>query len=207
VLRKKGKPIPPLPSTSQPPTPSAGDIHPPRKDLVKEIPRAEFSVWIGNLSYKSDVKGLRGWLVRGDKRITDKEITRIHLPLNADEQSKGFAYVDFLTKEGMETVISRNEETFDGRNLLIKDAKNFSGRPQEKKVRYQVKATSNETVVERAGGRMAVKEKGGEDEIKARPEGSSEISDVKTEKKKGGWQKKKEANAKHKRNRSNVVEV
>jgi hypothetical protein len=95
--QKKGKPIPPLPSTSQPPPPSAGDIHPSRKDLVKEIPRAEFSVWIGNLSYKSDVKGLRGWLVRGDKRITDKEITRIHLPLNADEQSKGYCLWDELT--------------------------------------------------------------------------------------------------------------
>jgi hypothetical protein len=107
----------------------------------------------------------------------------------------------------MEKVISRSEEAFDGRNLLIKDAKNFSGRPQEKKVRYQVKAPSNEAVVERAGGRMAVTEKVGESEIKARPEASSEIGDVKTEKKKGGWQKKKEANAKHKRNRSNVVEV
>jgi hypothetical protein len=94
--QKKGKSIPPLPSTSQPPASTTGDIHPSRKDLVKDIPRAEFSVWIGNLSYKSDVKGLRGWLVRGDKRITDKEITRIHLPLNADEQSKGYDLDDEL---------------------------------------------------------------------------------------------------------------
>jgi hypothetical protein len=94
-LQKKGKPIPKLPSTSRPPTeltpattnPDA--IHPDRQKLVKEIPHAEWSVWIGNLSYKSDVKGLRGWLVRGDKRVTDKDITRINLPLNADGQSKG----------------------------------------------------------------------------------------------------------------------
>jgi hypothetical protein len=98
-LQKKGKPVPKLPSTSQPPTSltptsTAADdtTHPDRKKLVKEIPQAEFSVWIGNLSYKSDVKGLRGWLVRGDKRITDKHITRMNLPLNADGQSKG--YVD-----------------------------------------------------------------------------------------------------------------
>lgn len=90
-LQKKGKPVPALPSTSQPPPSDVVDsVHPDRKNLVKEIPRAEYSVWIGNLSYKSDVKALRGWLVRGDKRITDKEITRMHLPLNANEQSKGY---------------------------------------------------------------------------------------------------------------------
>jgi hypothetical protein len=93
-LQKKGKPVPKLPSTSLPPTTlvaaaNTDTTHPDRQKLVKEIPRAEWSVWIGNLSYKSDVKGLRGWLVRGDKRVTDKDITRINLPLNADGQSKG----------------------------------------------------------------------------------------------------------------------
>jgi hypothetical protein len=102
-LQKKGKPIPRLPSTSQPPpstsavldTTDAGDAdttHPDRKKLVREIPRAEFSVWIGNLSYRSDVKGLRGWLVRGEKRVRDKDITRMNLPLNAQEQSKGYSF-------------------------------------------------------------------------------------------------------------------
>jgi len=38
----------------------------------------------------------------------------------------------------MEKVVSRSEEKLDGRNLLIKDAKNFTGRPAEKKQRYQV---------------------------------------------------------------------
>ena len=89
-LQKKGKPVPPLPSTSQPPPSTIDTTHPSRKPLVKkEPPRAEFSVWIGNLSYKSDVKALRGWLVRGEKRVTDKDITRIHLPLNAEGKSKG----------------------------------------------------------------------------------------------------------------------
>ena len=96
-LQKKGKPIPPLPSTSQPPTtltttPATPDdtTHPSRRNLVKEIPRAEFSVWIGNLSYQSDVKALRDWLVRGDKRVKDKDITRLNLPLNAQGLSKGY---------------------------------------------------------------------------------------------------------------------
>jgi hypothetical protein len=49
--------------------------------------------------------------------------------------------VDLLTQEAMEKVISRSEENFDGRNLLIKNGKSFEGRPAEKKQRYQVKLT------------------------------------------------------------------
>jgi hypothetical protein len=49
--------------------------------------------------------------------------------------------VDFLTQEAMDRVISRSEENFDGRNLLIKNGKSFEGRPAEKKQRYQVKLT------------------------------------------------------------------
>jgi hypothetical protein len=50
-----------------------------------------------------------------------------------------FAYVDFLTKEAMEKVISRSEEVLDGRRLLIKDGKSFVGRPVERKQRYHMK--------------------------------------------------------------------
>ncbi len=41
----------------------------------------------------------------------------------------------------MEKIISRTEESLDGRNLLIKNGKSFAGRPAEKKQRYQAKAT------------------------------------------------------------------
>lgn len=50
-----------------------------------------------------------------------------------------FAYVDVLTKEVMEKIISRSEEVLDGRHLLIKNGKSFEGRPAERKQRYQVK--------------------------------------------------------------------
>lgn len=104
-------------------------------------------------------------------------------------------------------VISRSEEDLDGRNLLIKDAKNFSGRPLEKKPRYQAKATEvGET--ENAGGRVAAMDESAVTvDVKTKPEVSREANGVKTEKKKGGWAKKKEANAKHKRQRTNVEEV
>jgi hypothetical protein len=64
--------------------------HPDRRSLLKKLPaRAEHCVWIGNLAYTTDVKSLRGFLVRGPDRVSDREITRINLPLNADGQSKG----------------------------------------------------------------------------------------------------------------------
>jgi hypothetical protein len=71
----------------------------------------------------------------------------------------------------MEKVLSRSEETLDGRRLLIKDAKNFEGRPAQTKPRYQVQqiksapqttvqngATSNEDKTE--------KETSGQNEMK-----------------------------------------
>ena len=98
-LQKKGKPVPAPPPIRPHPTSTADNetVHPERQKLLKkDIPRAEFGVWIGNLSYKCDVSALRGWLVRGDKRVTDKEITRMNLPLNANGQSKGYYRYDCL---------------------------------------------------------------------------------------------------------------
>lgn len=62
--------------------------------------------------------------------------------------------MDFGTEEAMEKVISRSEESFDGRNLLIKNAKSFAGRPAEKKQRYQVKITPSAPSTVRKGGRV-----------------------------------------------------
>ena len=60
----------------------------------------------------------------------------------------------------MEKVISRSEEVFDGRNLLIKNGKSFTGRPAQKIQRYQTITTTNapENIAEasgKAGGRVA----------------------------------------------------
>ena len=58
----------------------------------------------------------------------------------------------------MERVVGRSEEAFDGRRLLIKDGKNFEGRPAVKTQRYHVQSTSA-TPVER-GGRVEGVENG-----------------------------------------------
>jgi len=96
-LQKKGKPAPPGSTTSQPPVsapePSRVDdtTHSDRQKLIRKEPqRAEFSVWIGNLSYSTDIKGLRNWLTHGIAKVEENEITRVHLPVNASGQSKGY---------------------------------------------------------------------------------------------------------------------
>jgi len=95
-LQKKGRPAPPGPTTLQPPesTPKPGKaddaVHPDLQKLIRKEPqRAEFSVWIGNLSYSTDVKGLRNWLTHGLTKVEEIEITRVHLPVNASGQPKG----------------------------------------------------------------------------------------------------------------------
>ena len=164
-LQKKGRPAPAGPTTLQPPdsTEKPGkvddDVHPARQKLIRKEPqRAEFSVWIGNLSYSTDVKGLRNWLTHGLASVEESEITRVYLPVNASGQSKGyhpssnisimsgvdsrFAYVDLKSELGIERIISRSEQVLDGRRLLIKNGKDFTGRPTEKKQRYHAQHTN-----------------------------------------------------------------
>ena len=54
-----------------------------------------------------------------------------------------FAYVDLVSEECMQRIISRSEESLDGRNLLIKNGKSFEGRPAEKKQRYHSLTTED----------------------------------------------------------------
>jgi hypothetical protein len=96
-LRKKGKPMHPSPTASQPSLPTLevskadNTTHPDRKKFIQKEPqRAEFSIWIGNLAYSTDVKALSTWLAHGLAKVEDSEITRVHLPMNAMGQSKGY---------------------------------------------------------------------------------------------------------------------
>ena len=61
-----------------------------------------------------------------------------------------------LTKEAIEKVISRSEEVLDGRHLLIKNGKDFTGRPAEKKQRYHVESTNDvPTVASKIAGEQS----------------------------------------------------
>lgn len=93
-------------------------------------PRSQFSVWIGNLSFETNTEKLRSFLIESTKdlttKVTNDNITRIKLP-----SRKGFAYVDVQTEEQMNQLIKLSESRLDNRNLLIKAANSFEGRPEE----------------------------------------------------------------------------
>jgi len=102
-LQKKGKPLASVTDTAKSLTTdetlmAEDSVHPDRKSLIKrEPPRAEFCVWIGNLSYSTDVKALRTWLNHGLAKVEDDEITRVNLPVNATGQSKGYSSPPLLS--------------------------------------------------------------------------------------------------------------
>ncbi|KAK9685792.1 Nucleolar protein 13, partial [Basidiobolus ranarum] len=106
------------------------DTQPPvKKKKVEEKPvkdkeRSKHGIWIGNLSFKTTKGSLNKFF------STCGEVTRIHLPLGSNG-NRGFAYVDFTSEEEVEAAIALSEQELDGRQVLIKNSKDFnkSGRP------------------------------------------------------------------------------
>ncbi|KAF9167970.1 hypothetical protein DFQ26_002195 [Actinomortierella ambigua] len=90
--------------------------------------KGEYGVWIGNLSFLTTDKALRHFF-----KDVGAEITRVNLPKGHDKRNKGFAYVDFESQEGQENAIAMSEKELDGRKVLIKSSKSFSGRPMVSK--------------------------------------------------------------------------
>lgn len=60
----------------------------------------------------------------------EEDITRVNLPKKGN-QIKGFAYVDVKNEEQVEKLIALSEQNLNGRNLLIKNATSFEGRPEK----------------------------------------------------------------------------
>jgi RNA recognition motif-containing protein len=125
---------------------------------VKKKERSPYCVWIGNLPFTTTRKDLREWLVTNSAGVIAEEaITRIQIPRQAkpghagstrktrlakqgdaalDEKeeklpNKGFAYVDFATEAAHAAALALSETLMSGRRLLIKDSKNFEGRPEK----------------------------------------------------------------------------
>lgn len=91
--------------------------------------KSEFGVWIGNLSFDTSRDDLVRLLAARD--IPSEKVLRIHMPLKA-KKNQGFAYADFDSEETMQACIKLSETHLNGRNLLIKNAKSFAGRPAAK---------------------------------------------------------------------------
>ncbi|ODQ74767.1 hypothetical protein LIPSTDRAFT_49605 [Lipomyces starkeyi NRRL Y-11557] len=100
----------------------------------KKKQQSDYGVWIGNLSFNLNKDDLRRFFVSksissegGSGGIKSEEIIRVHLPKKAGGQNKGFAYVDFDTEAAMLNAIALSETPFEGRKVLIKDARVFDG--------------------------------------------------------------------------------
>lgn len=94
------------------------------KDEAKNRP----SVWIGNLAFDTSREELERFF---NGKIPDLKILRIHLPLNDRGKNKGFAHMDLETSEQAQSVVALSESDLNGRRLLIKDARDFGGRPDK----------------------------------------------------------------------------
>ncbi|CAD6892651.1 unnamed protein product [Tilletia controversa] len=93
----------------------------------KPAPRSQYSIWVGNLAFSTPPEKLQSWLE--DRGVAG--ISRINMPKGArwHEHNKGFAYIDLPDETTLKYSISLSESPLDGRKLLIKDGKNFEGRP------------------------------------------------------------------------------
>ena len=109
------------------------DVAPP---VFKEQPkRTGFGIWIGNLVFTTTAENLQSFFTNDKTNpILIGEIARINLPKgvprNGTPQNKGFAYVDFTNQEAVDKALLLSEKLLTGRRVLIKDAKNFEGRPK-----------------------------------------------------------------------------
>jgi RNA recognition motif-containing protein len=110
--------------------------------------RGEYGVWIGNLPWSATKASLRTFLTENSEILND-QITRVHMPPpgkaantrgDFKPSNKGFAYVDFATELAMYAAIALTETKMDGRNLLIKNAKSFDGRPKKEEGAEEGKA-------------------------------------------------------------------
>lgn len=126
-------------STTNTPTGDESD------EVVKKKKKDEnkYGVWIGNLSFDTTKDDLVRFFIAKTKdnedeksRVTEQDITRLSMPRVAAKNSnamknKGFCYMFFKNVEQMKAVLELSESHLNGRNMLIKDSENYSGRPDK----------------------------------------------------------------------------
>ena len=99
--------------------------------------RSPHGIWIGNLAFFVTKDDLQQFLTGdADNAIALDQISRIHLPQGPPKpgfrfQNKGFAYVDFQSSESVDKALRLSEKLVGGRRVLIKNSKDFQGRPEK----------------------------------------------------------------------------
>ena len=88
----------------------------PRENQNKSSKSTGFSIFVGNLSFKCTEKGIRNFFSECGN-VVDVRIAK-----NEDGKLKGFAHVDFDSKEAVEKAIKKNGEELDGRKLRIDES-------------------------------------------------------------------------------------
>lgn len=121
--------------------------------------RSAHCIWIGNLPWQATNADLRAFFIR-HAHVAPDAIGRVHMPApsqpavdagrkHVKPKNKGFAYIDFTTEEAHGAALALSETLMTGRRVLIKDAKNFEGRPEkvrEEKEDSKAKAAPNKRV-------------------------------------------------------------
>jgi RNA recognition motif-containing protein len=123
--------------------PTSSKSHAKTKDEDQTERRTEHSIWIGNLPWTATKQDLRDFLC-DQGTLQTSQIVRLHLPAPPEKvaqdtrgrpafKNRGFAYVDFDGPEALFSALQLTETPFyrSGRNVLVKNAKSFEGRPEE----------------------------------------------------------------------------
>lgn len=120
-------------------TEDASSEKPKSKSIAEANPvpakRSPWGIWIGNMVFSTSEKELIEHLIKFSG-LEESTITRVNMSKGPEKfgrpQNKGFAYVDFSTKEAQDTAVEKaNETLLTGRPLLIKPSNNFEGRPDK----------------------------------------------------------------------------
>lgn len=138
---KKGKSLPKKKTEGELKAPlKEGEEEKPEKKEQEK--RSEHGIWVGNLPWSVSKEDLKSFLINQGP-MDEASITRIHMPSPEDgkpanqvesrftrrQHNKGFAYVDFATAEDTNKAVALSEELLGGRRVLIKNNKSFEGRP------------------------------------------------------------------------------
>lgn len=138
ALRKAKKAKASTGNDSNPPEVAGEKPSSPPNDPRLENKRSQFGIWIGNLSFSTTKDDLLKFLTtHSQTAIRQDLITRVHLPQGPPKfgksQNKGFAYIDFADEESLTAALTLSEGFLGGRRVLIKNATDFAGRPEQKK--------------------------------------------------------------------------
>lgn len=132
--KKKGANVPSTATTEPEVSTDVKDQEDLPSPTAEKNQRSDYGIWIGNLAFSISKDDVRKFLT-SNCSFTDATITRIHMPKgpmkNGISQNKGYAYVDFSTKKALLEALALSEQLLLGRRVLIKDAKNFEGRPEK----------------------------------------------------------------------------